>query len=227
MKKIVRLTESDVRRIVRKVITEDEDMQPDYIKVYHMYKDGEVSKKDFYSYMGILEKHERQGLIDYIESQKRSEQMELNKSTYDKAADAATEKGFSKLGNKFREHGKKFGLNQDEMKINLKLNLFTGFDEQDDDSHVDSEFIIKDVEKEDGSENTYNFKLQSIKSGRDLNLVGNKIGNRMNFLLKGEFQALPLTRRDAKLILKLLSNKGVDVSDVDIRSINYNDSDFR
>ena len=60
MKKIVRLTESDVRRIVRKVITEDEDMQPDYIKVYHMYKDGEVSKKDFYSYMGVLEKHERQ-----------------------------------------------------------------------------------------------------------------------------------------------------------------------
>ena len=76
MKKIIRLTESDLGRIVRRVIKEDEDNQPDYIKVYHMYKNGEVSKKEFYGYMGILEKHERQALIDYIESQKKGEQME-------------------------------------------------------------------------------------------------------------------------------------------------------
>ena len=71
MKKIIRLTESGLDRIVRRVINEDEDNQPDYVKVYHMYKNGEVTKKEFYSYMGILEDHERQGLIDYIESQKK------------------------------------------------------------------------------------------------------------------------------------------------------------
>ena len=76
MKKIVRLTESGLDRIVRRVINEDEDNQPDYVKVYHMYKNGEVTKKEFYSYMGILEDHERQGLIDYIESQKKGDQME-------------------------------------------------------------------------------------------------------------------------------------------------------
>lgn len=69
------LQEKKMERIIKRIIKEEVD-QPDYIKVYHMYKDGEVSKKDFYSYMGILEKHERQALIDYIESQKRGEQME-------------------------------------------------------------------------------------------------------------------------------------------------------
>ena len=51
----------------------EEDTTPDYINVYHMYKNGEISKKDFYGYMGVLEKHERQDLIDYIQSQKEIE----------------------------------------------------------------------------------------------------------------------------------------------------------
>ena len=62
-----------VKRATRLGIDEQENEEenlPNYVKVYHMYKNGEVSKKDFYAYMGILEKHERQGLIDYIESQK-------------------------------------------------------------------------------------------------------------------------------------------------------------
>jgi hypothetical protein len=48
----------------------EDDTTPEYIEVYHMYKNGEVSKRDFYDYMGILEKHERQDLVDYIQSQK-------------------------------------------------------------------------------------------------------------------------------------------------------------
>jgi hypothetical protein len=60
-----------VKRTNRLGIDEQEDENlPNYVKIYHMYKNGEVSKKDFYAYMGILEKHERQGLIGYIESQK-------------------------------------------------------------------------------------------------------------------------------------------------------------
>jgi len=77
MKKTIRLTESELTNLVKRIVNEmEEDTTPDYIKVYHMYKNGEVSKKDFYGYMGVLEKHERQDLIDYIESQKHSSMLD-------------------------------------------------------------------------------------------------------------------------------------------------------
>lgn len=73
MKKTIRLTESELTNLVKRIVNEMEEGTPDYINVYHMYKNGEISKKDFYGYMGILEKHERQDLIDYIQSQKEIE----------------------------------------------------------------------------------------------------------------------------------------------------------
>lgn len=59
-----------VHRVIKQRMDEEDNKEdlPDYIKVYHMYKDGEVNKKTFYSYMGVLEKHERQSLIDYIKN---------------------------------------------------------------------------------------------------------------------------------------------------------------
>ena len=76
MKKTIRLTESELTNLVKRIVNEMEEETPDYIKVYNMYKNGEVSKKDFYGYMGVLEKHERQSLIDYIESQKNSSMLD-------------------------------------------------------------------------------------------------------------------------------------------------------
>ena len=77
MKKIIRLTESELTNLVKRLVNEmEENMKPDYIEVYHKYKNGEISKKDFYGYMGILEKHERQELIDYINGQKHSSMMD-------------------------------------------------------------------------------------------------------------------------------------------------------
>lgn len=77
MKKIIRLTESELTNLVKRLVNEmEENMEPDYIEVYHKYKNGEISKKDFYGYMGILEKHERQELIDYINGQKHSSMMD-------------------------------------------------------------------------------------------------------------------------------------------------------
>lgn len=58
------------------VETYDADKQEAYIEVYHMYKDGKLDKKTFYSFMGILEPHEREELIGYIKTHKDSEMME-------------------------------------------------------------------------------------------------------------------------------------------------------
>ncbi len=41
----------------------------DHIKVYHMYKDGEVDKKTFYSFMSILDRKDKEELLGYINSQ--------------------------------------------------------------------------------------------------------------------------------------------------------------
>ena len=45
--------------------------------------------------------------------------MELDRSTYEKAADVAGEKGFNKMSDRFREHGKEFGLNQERDNITM------------------------------------------------------------------------------------------------------------
>ena len=45
--------------------------------------------------------------------------MELDRTTYERAADVAGEKGFNKLSNRFREHGKEFGLNQEKDNITM------------------------------------------------------------------------------------------------------------
>ena len=45
--------------------------------------------------------------------------MELDRSTYEKAADVAGEKGYNKLSDRFREHGKEFGLNQERDNITM------------------------------------------------------------------------------------------------------------
>lgn len=147
--------------------------------------------------------------------------MELNKSTYDKAADAATERGFSKLGNKFRDHGKEFGLNQDENKLNFMLNLGDS-----DDEHIKSEFKVMGAELVGDSNKTYNIKLQSLKSLSTMDLTVTKIGNRLSFSLDDRYRGLPMTRKDGRFVLKLLGEQGFDVNDVDVRSINYNDSGF-
>ena len=67
-----------VHRVMRKGIDEQEEENvPDYIQVYHMYKNGEVNKKTFYGYMGVLEKHERQALIDYIKNKEGKTSSEI------------------------------------------------------------------------------------------------------------------------------------------------------
>jgi hypothetical protein len=72
MKKVIRLTESELTSLVKRIVNEqmEEDNTPDYIKIYHMYKNGELDKKTFYSFVSILERHEKEDLLNYINSEK-------------------------------------------------------------------------------------------------------------------------------------------------------------
>jgi hypothetical protein len=72
MKKLIRLTENELTNLVKKIVNErmEEDNLSDHIKIYHMYKNGELDKKTFYSFVGILDRHEKERLMDYIKGQK-------------------------------------------------------------------------------------------------------------------------------------------------------------
>jgi hypothetical protein len=76
MKKIVKLTESDLARIVKRVIRENEDMDNDplkgHIEVYHEYKNGKIDKDLFYRFLGVLDRRDKERLMDYIKSQKET-----------------------------------------------------------------------------------------------------------------------------------------------------------
>jgi len=50
--------------------SENKEKNTDLIEIYHLYKEGKINKKHFYSFMEITTKEEKQELIDYIENQK-------------------------------------------------------------------------------------------------------------------------------------------------------------
>ena len=166
MKKIIRLTESDLTKIVKKTI------------------------------------------------------MELDRSTYEKAADAADKKGFSKLSNKFREHGKEFGSTDTvSMTIKSRGNQI-----------VEKDFKILKIDKEPaGYYEGFVLRVEDVETGNTARFMINKFSkpDNMEFYLNGDYPALPSTRSDAKKILKAFKKIDVDVSNIDVRSISYEDSDFK
>jgi len=86
MKKIIRLTESDLARIVKRVIREgmqEEDPLEGHISVYHEYKNGKISKDLFYRFIGVLDRRDKERLLDYIKSEKENQEESLNESFYE------------------------------------------------------------------------------------------------------------------------------------------------
>jgi hypothetical protein len=74
-----KLTESDLSRIVKRVISEgmeEEDPLEGHISVYNEYKDGKISKDLFYRFIGVLDRRDKERLLDYIRSEKEENESE-------------------------------------------------------------------------------------------------------------------------------------------------------
>ena len=149
---------------------------------------------------------------------------ELDKSTYDAAADVASEKGFNKLSDRFREHGRN-PMHTEKNNIVMVIKQKSGYEHP---FYLRVDSLIKEFNDDSG---TYLMETQSldpddkhfiVKKKFELTLSSNKI----EFYQNGQFPSLPKTRKDAIKVLKMFEGKGVDVSKIDPRSISYDDSGF-
>lgn len=154
---------------------------------------------------------------------------ELDKSTYDAAADVASEKGFNKLSDKFREHGRN-PMHNEKNNIVMVIKQKNGYEHP---FYLRVDSLIKAFNNKlfiDDSE-TYNMETQSLDPDDKIFIIKKKFeltlsSNKIEFYLNGQFPSLPQTRKDAIKVLKMFEGKGVDVSKIDPRSITYDDSGF-
>ena len=144
--------------------------------------------------------------------------MELDRTTYERAADVAGEKGFNKLSNRFREHGKEFGLNQE--KDNITMVVKYGGEE----GPIDLRMI--GLKKEPNISNAYTLETEDLDKGlkRDFEINLNMNTITIEFYLMGNHPSLPATRKDARKVLRFFEDNGFSVSNIDPRSISYDDS---
>jgi len=157
--------------------------------------------------------------------------MELDRSTYERVADVADEKGYEKLSDKFREHGKSFGLNQENYDINMVV-YYEGEDKvlnlriktvnltfrraYYNTRTLNTEIYILNTEDIDGVERSF----EVTKGPKRRNYV-------ISFLMGGEYLSLPQTKKDAQKVKSFFEEKGYDIlSDVDPRAISYDYSSY-
>lgn len=140
---------------------------------------------------------------------------ELNKETWMSAADKATSKGYKKLADKFRDHGKQFGkvdpqkefemvFKKSEGEVNLKLRLVSI--------------------KASGWTKSYDM-IAEDEDGKQYNITVNNYGGFPKFYLNKEWLGLALNRRESKKLLDILKDNNIDVTS-DYRSISYDDVEF-
>jgi len=152
---------------------------------------------------------------NFINESDRQSIMELDRSTYDRAADVAGEKGFNKLSDRFREHGREFGSGQERDNIIMVV------------KHAGEEgpinLRLSSLKKESDS-TTFTLETEDHDTGIKRDFIIDKYSNKLEFYLMGNHPSLPATRKDAIKVLKMFEGKGVDVSKIDPRSISYDDA---
>ena len=143
---------------------------------------------------------------------------ELDRSTYEKAADVAGEKGFNKLSDRFREHGKEFGLDQEKNNITMVV------------KHLgqEKEIELRMISLKRGSNSLITLETEDLDNGIKRNFEIDKNVDILEFHLMGNHPSLPATRKDAIKVLRFFEDNGFDldiiVKNIDPRSISYDDS---
>jgi hypothetical protein len=145
---------------------------------------------------------------------------ELDRSTYDSAADVAGEKGYNKLSDRFREHGKEFGLNQEKDNITMVVKRAG--------EEVPIDLRLIGLKKEPNISNAYTLETEDLDKGlkRDFEINLNMNTITIEFFLMGNYPSLPATRKDARKALRFFEDNGFSVSNIDPRSISYDDTGF-
>ena len=149
---------------------------------------------------------------------------ELDRTTYEKAADVAGEKGFNKLSDRFREHGRN-PMHNEKNNIVMVIKQESGYEYP---FYLRVDSLIKASNDDSG---TYNMETESLDPDDKIFIVKKKFeltlsSNKIEFYQNGQFPSLPQTRKDAIKVLKMFEDKGVDVSNIDPRSISYDDAGF-
>ena len=147
---------------------------------------------------------------------------ELDRTTYEKAADVAGEKGFNKLSDRFRKHGREFGLGQE--RDNIAMVVKQGGKQEP----IDLRMIGLKYNNNKSSKNVYALETEDLddkglKRDFELNILPH---DTIEFFLMGNYKSLPATRKDAMKVLRFFENNDVDVSTIDPRSISYDDTGF-
>jgi hypothetical protein len=143
---------------------------------------------------------------------------ELDRSTYEKAADVAGEKGFNKLSDRFREHGKEFGLGQEKNNITMVV------------KHLgqEKEIELRMISLKRGSNSLITLETEDLDNGIKRNFEIDKNVDILEFHLMGNHPSLPATRKDAIKVLRFFEDNGFDldiiVKNIDPRSISYDDA---
>jgi len=153
--------------------------------------------------------------------------MELDRSTYERVANVADEKSFSNLADKFREHGKNFGLNQENYDIKMVV-YYGSFDKNVKGEDKVLNLRIKDVRPL--SMSIYILNTEDI-DGVERSFKVTKDSKRRNyaisFKMDDEYLSLPQTKKDAQKVKSFFEERDYDfLSDVDLRSISYDYSSY-
>ncbi len=85
---------------------------------------------------------------------------------------------------------------------------------------------INSIDGDPGYSMSYVMKTEDLETGNKKTFMISKYPGEMEFYLNGDYPSLPKTRMDAKKILKAFESNGIDASDIDPRSISYDDTDF-
>ena len=153
---------------------------------------------------------------NFINESDRQSIMELDRSTYDRAADVAGEKGFNKLSDRFREHGREFGSGQERDNITMIV------------KHAGEEGPINlrmnNLKSDSNYSMSFTLETEDLDTGIKRNFEINKYSDKIEFYLMGNHPSLPATRKDARKVLRFFEDNSVDVSQIDPRSISYDDT---